>query len=771
MNGSGWLCLLAGVLHLLAPLCPACPALNRMAKADAMGRVTAESSHGQVHHYEYDLAGNRVKATYSTGRVVETSYDGLNRPEAIVDGDRLTRYGYDKAGRAVILVAANGQTSNNTYDALGRLTDRVLYKTPAMDPAQRLAQFQWEHDLLGNVTKQEEIWPGETTRAAGVRSTTMGYDDNNRLTSETISHPTEGTQSTTYTYDDANNRGTKTVTGGAEPGHWDYTYNAANQLVSWTKRSAPAAPVTSILRSATLTYDDAGNRTSQTIQEQGTPNPEPRTTAYTWDSQDRLASVTLPNGSEHRYAYDYRTRRIGTHETPSPISNPPSAAKHTAIVFSGGLSVAEWEQESGTGLQPVLSAPPTVEYTRGPDMGGGVGGLLYTSRSESASASVSSSRTLRYNLSNGRGDIVAQSDAYASLTWTASYEAYGKRTKETGENKDKQRGNSKDEDPTGLLNEGFRYRDIETGVWLSRDPAGFVDGPNLYAYIKQNPWSAFDPKGLALADITGEKRNRDSSKHLKELDDIVNKASDNLEKKGFTPSNPNNPGEFGTALHDEVGSITSSQKNIHTSVVVKEVKGMFGGVFGSDWEIVSVGKGAGAAGATEIDLMKTADGYELKAGQMLDRSKVLAAAEIKSSVNALKGMDFSPGGQGARLNRIFSSDKLAAVVPDRGLTSKGWGFSKLAGAGAALAVFGMFNQVHAISNIDKYNDKFDNVINSAGTYRAGVQAGVSDHESYMNYTQFVLDSHAYMSNFTDSIGQGIVTEMQLRAGVSKHYGK
>jgi RHS repeat-associated protein len=75
-------------------------------------------------------------------------------------------------------------------------------------------------------------------------------------------------------------------------------------------------------------------------------------------------------------------------------------------------------------------------------------------------------------------------------------EAYGKRTKETGTNEDKQRANSKDEDPTGLLNEGFRYRDLETGVWLSRDPAGFVDGPNLYAYVQQNPWSKFDPAGL-----------------------------------------------------------------------------------------------------------------------------------------------------------------------------------------------------------------------------------------------------------------------------------
>ena len=104
---------------------------------------------------------------------------------------------------------------------------------------------------------------------------------------------------------------------------------------------------------------------------------------------------------------------------------------------------------------------------------------------------------------------MAQSDSSGALTWTASYEAYGKRTKETGTNADKQRANSKDEDPTGLLNEGFRYRDIETGVWLSRDPAGFVDGPNLYAYVKQNPWTAFDPDGLKLKVGSGEKKKID----------------------------------------------------------------------------------------------------------------------------------------------------------------------------------------------------------------------------------------------------------------------
>jgi RHS repeat-associated protein len=83
-----------------------------------------------------------------------------------------------------------------------------------------------------------------------------------------------------------------------------------------------------------------------------------------------------------------------------------------------------------------------------------------------------------------------------AISYEAAYEAGGKRVRESGSNPDPQRANTKDEDPTGYLNEGHRYRDLETGVWLTRDPAGFVDGPNLYAYVRQNPWSSFDPLGL-----------------------------------------------------------------------------------------------------------------------------------------------------------------------------------------------------------------------------------------------------------------------------------
>ncbi len=79
------------------------------------------------------------------------------------------------------------------------------------------------------------------------------------------------------------------------------------------------------------------------------------------------------------------------------------------------------------------------------------------------------------------------------------YAAYGTRVQEAlagGVPADRFRANSKEEDPTGLLNEGFRYRDLETGTFISRDPLGLVDGPNVYCYVRQNPWTAWDPEGL-----------------------------------------------------------------------------------------------------------------------------------------------------------------------------------------------------------------------------------------------------------------------------------
>lgn len=440
---------------------------------DDLGRVMTETSRGLTHEYEYDLAGRRTRTVLGgTGRETINVYDGGGRLMARSEDSRTTWFYYDLAGRAVGQWLPNNQFTSNYIDVLGRLVRRSVHLVSIENPGTSTlcTDFVWRHDNVGNVTFQSEYWTGATGRTPGTRTTVMEYDEANRLDQERITEPDDVVTVTDYDYDDAGNRTVKTVSDDTVEiqKRTEYDYNDLNQLTAWREEDGDTEP----LRSADIDYDDAGNRISQVVTPTG---GSALTTTYSWTKQNLLESVTVPDGTVHSYGYDYRVRRISRTE----------GTQSTAMVFSGGLSVSEYGV-SNVGDEIVPTAAPEVEYQRGPDMGGGVGGLLYSLRNG----------VVRFNLSNSRGDVVAQSDSTGAITWTASYEAYGKRTIETGTNADRQRANTKDEDPTGLLNEGFRYRDIETGVWLSADPAGFVDGPNLYAYVKQNPWSKFDALGL-----------------------------------------------------------------------------------------------------------------------------------------------------------------------------------------------------------------------------------------------------------------------------------
>lgn len=278
-----------------------------------------------------------------------------------------------------------------------------------------------------------------------------------RLQVETATEPAR-TVPTTYDYDAANNRKHKTVGGVTAT----YNYNTLNQLTGWTDTAG---------KSASYTYDFSGNRTTRTV---GT-----LTDSYGYDVDNRLVRLTKNTAGgttgSYAYVYDHRTRRVSRTE----------GSVTTKVVFSGGTSVQEY---TGAGAGVL-----TVDYVRGSDWGGGVGGILYSMRGAAHD-------TPSFAHYNRREDVTARTDGAGAITYQASYEAGGTRTAEFGATQDRQKANTKEEDPTGLLNEGQRYRDLETDTFITRDPAGFVDGPNLYAYVRQNPWSAFDPDGLASGD-------------------------------------------------------------------------------------------------------------------------------------------------------------------------------------------------------------------------------------------------------------------------------
>jgi RHS repeat-associated protein len=430
---------------------------------DKLNRLTSETSAGATHTHSYDKAGNRRTTEYgATARTLVNTYDKLNRMLTLTEnGTSTTVYGYDLGDNVTQKTLPNGSATLWTLDALNRRLSETTKTSgggmiSGFDYSQAQGIFPSGYDNVGNVIKILETYGHANVND---RTVTNLYDKAYRLSTESIVETGGPTVTTAYLYDKNNNRTSKIVTGGSNPGTWTSIYGTtadgynSNQLKTVTKSGV----VTTFL------YDANGNRSTKQVG--GTT-----VQTYGFDFENRLISLTDSVKGTFAYSYDHRTRRVGRNEDAASGIN-------TELSFAGGQSVQEYTSGSGT---------PTVELIRGSDFGGGIGGVLYTIRSGARS----------FNAYNSRGEVVSKTDQGGSITWQAAYEAFGIRTQEEGATLDRQKANTKDEDPTGLLNEGMRYRDLEFGIFLTRDPAGFVDGPNDYTYVRQNPWTFYDPYGL-----------------------------------------------------------------------------------------------------------------------------------------------------------------------------------------------------------------------------------------------------------------------------------
>ncbi len=432
---------------------------------DKLDRLTSETSAGVTHTYpSYDKVGNRLLTTYGrTGTTLVSTFDALNRLEtceersvANTPSGRTSVYAYDLGGNVTRKTLPNGNATTTSRDKLGRTLlieerNSSLALVSSFDYSQAVSPWYSSHDGVGNVLRTAE---NHTRSGMTDRVVVNSYDHCNRLDTETITPSGGSVVATDYGYDLADNRTSKAVGSTVTEYNFGIGNNGANsnQLISY-------GPVGQTV-THTFSYDNNGNRATR-VTSAGTET-------YTWDEDNRLTTLDTPSG-DYSYIYDHRTRRIVRDES-------AASGVVTELTFSGGTSV----QESNT------SGTVQVELIRGSDWGGGVGGVLFTIRSGQRS----------YNAYNSRGDVVSVTNDSGAATWQASYEAFGTRTEEDGTNTERQRANTKEEDPTGLLNEGHRYRDLEAGVFITRDPLGFVDGPNVYAYVRQNPWTFFDPEGL-----------------------------------------------------------------------------------------------------------------------------------------------------------------------------------------------------------------------------------------------------------------------------------
>jgi RHS repeat-associated protein len=303
----------------------------------------------------YDGSGNLLtaRAPASLGNAVKTfTYDAKNNITTVTDArNKQTVYGYDPAGNLTSVTLDGQPASSATYDGLGRMltstdgngkTTTYAYDGngniasvtgPDPDAGGPLAAplTTFTHDVMGHIlTKVDPLGNCSGCTPANYR-TTFTYDANGNLLTET--DPLGNV--TTQTYDAAGN---ETSTKDANNHTTTYEYDNANQL---TKATGPdpdgAGPLTAPI--TTYEYDNAGNRWKVVGPRGNAPGgtPSAHTTTYTYDENNRLASVTTPKNETTTYSYDANGNRASVVEPRGNVQGGnPNAYKTTYTYDAAG---------------------------------------------------------------------------------------------------------------------------------------------------------------------------------------------------------------------------------------------------------------------------------------------------------------------------------------------------------------------------------------------------------------------------------------------------
>jgi RHS repeat-associated protein len=290
-----------------------------------------------------------------------------------------------------------------------------------------------EYDALARISAVDERILTASARR------TFTYDDAGRLEAVRRNNAIVAT----YTYDAHDNRLSRTpASGPAELGEYD----DQDKLVSYSGRD--------------YTHDARGRVTgwSQSAQ----------TTSLEWDDDDRLASLTLPNGQKLAYTFDASGRRASLSLDGTP--------QHK-LLFNG-LQLIALQDPSGALTQRYVYAT----HSHVPDL------ILHQSEWYRVIKDVRGSVRLVVHATDGTVAQRLDYDEFGRVTADSSpgFQPFGFA------------GGLYDH-YSGLVLFGYRVYDPFTGRFLTRDPLWHGGGhSNLYLYVANDPVNFVDPDGLFL---------------------------------------------------------------------------------------------------------------------------------------------------------------------------------------------------------------------------------------------------------------------------------
>ncbi|MBM7089819.1 putative T7SS-secreted protein [Streptomyces sp. NPDC014603] len=453
---------------------------------DRRGKVKTELVDGRPVSYSYDALGRRTRRTTPTGHVTSYTYGADGQPHRLTSGGYRIAFTHDAAGRELTRVFGDTITITSAWDEAGRLAAQHVTAG-----ARVVNHRAYSYRADGHPTSVTDGLSG---------SRTFDLDRVGRVTAVHAQGWTER-----YAYDDAGNQTSATWPdrhpGGEATG--ERTYSG-----------------TRITRAGDVRFEyDALGRV--TLRQKTRLSRKPDTWRYAWDTENRLTSVTTPDGTRWTYRYDPLGRRIAKQRL---AADGTSVAEETRFTWDG-LTLCEQ-----TSHQPDVPHTVALTWEHRADVP-----LTQTERILTADdrqeeidrrffAIATDLIGTPTELIDETGDIAwrTRSTLWGTTAWARDSSAYTP-LRFPGQYYDPE---------TGLHYNYFRHYDPETGRYTSPDPLGLAPAPNPVAYV-DNPYSGCDPLGLMPKYTKEEKAQQAREKAIQTADEVVERAQgDRMRKAG-----------------------------------------------------------------------------------------------------------------------------------------------------------------------------------------------------------------------------------------------